>query len=119
MVLSLSLTTQRQAAVGYNWLVPSTTQQGLQLKKPFDILTCCLVKPVSAVISLISSSCSCSWERELPISRKLRRAGRVKFYLSKKEPEREVGEGEVGDGEGEGGHEGIWNWTGSPGRVLP
>ena len=43
----------------------------------------------------------------------------MKFYLSKKEPEREVGEGEVGDGEGEGGHEGIWNWTGSPGRVLP
>ena len=31
----------------------------------------------------------------------------MKFYLSKKEPEREVGEGEVGDGEGEGGHEGF------------
>ena len=49
----------------------------------------------------------------MPISRKLR--GGVKFYLSKKEPEREVGEGEVGDGEGEGGHD----WTGSPVRVLP
>ena len=46
----------------------------------------------------------------------------MKFFPSKKtlgEPEREVGEGEVGDGEGEGGHEGFWKWTGSPGRVLP
>ena len=34
----------------------------------------------------------------------------MKFFPSKKtlgEPEREVGEGEVGDGEGEGGHEGF------------
>merc|ERR550517_812227 len=42
---------------------------------------CCLVKPVSAVISLISS-CSCSCERELPISRKLQ-AG-VKFFFQKR-----------------------------------
>ena len=34
-------------------------------------------------------------------------ATRGEVYLSKKEPEREVGEGEVGDGEGEGGHEGF------------
>ena len=39
----------------------------------------------------------------------------MKFFPSKKtlgEPEREVGEGEVGDGEGEGGGRGIYLYTG-------
>ena len=110
MLLSLCFTTQRQAAVGY--IEETPTEKSVEANSDLLLGEASLGGDLVDLLLL-------QLQLRARVAHLKEAAGRGEVFLSKKKPEREVGEGEVGDGEGEGGHEGIWNWTGSPGRVLP